>query len=387
MWPFDRKKKSTAVTTRPAARTWPSSLWKPKGDHSLEGSEAIFGAVSLLSNTIASMSIKLTQGYRDAVEHPLYNLLAFKPNPRMDAYTFRQTMEACRDTSGNCYGLKVRGSNGMVTAIDILDPDKVEPRRDVDTGDIWYVVHPADGGEWYVSGQEMIHCRHVCAGSDKGVSPIAVLTDSLDYDDQMKTFSVEQVKGVNGAVVLEIPSNIGKEQAGNVIDNFMEHYKRSNSSLLVLSGGIKASTINRSPVDAKVMEVDRITANKVARVYSLPPCLLGDYSVSASSQQTQMEFLWRTIVPIIRMYESQLNLKLLTPEELKAGYRFRFDMDDLITADPSARAEIQQQQIRSGIRTPNEIRARNGDAPVDGGDTLMISKDLAPLDWLAQNPG
>ncbi len=386
MWPFTRKSNKT-VTTQPTARTWPSSMWKPKGDHSLEGSEAIFGAVSLLSNTIASMNVKLMQGYREATDHPMHTLLSYKPNPRMDAFSFRQTLEACRDTAGNCYALKVRGAGGAVTALDILDPERVEPRRDTDTGDIWYVVRPADGGEWYISGQEMIHCKHVCTGGDKGVSPIRVLTDSLDYDDQMKTFSLEQVKGINGAVVLEIPSNIGKEQAANVIDNFMEHYKRSNSSLLVLSGGIKANTINRSPVDAKVLDVDRITANKVARVYSLPPCLLGDYSSSASSQQVQMEFLWRTIIPIIRMYESQLNLKLLTPEELKQGYHFVFDTDDLITADPGARADMQQKQIRSGVRTPNEIRIRNGDAPIAGGDTLMISKDLAPLDWLAKNPG
>ena len=100
---------------------------------------------------------------------------------------------------------------------------------------------------------------------------------------------------------------MGKEQTEKVIDAFMDNYKRSSGSLIVLSGGVKSSTINRSPVDAKVLDVDRITANKVARVYNIPPSLLGDYSSSsyASQEQQQMEYLERTIIPICRMYEAQ----------------------------------------------------------------------------------
>lgn len=386
VWPFTKREQGSGGAVR--VNLWPLDLWRPKGDRSLEGSEAIFGATTLLANAIASMKIELKQGPRVAAEHPMHRLISSQPNPRMDAFQWRQTMESCRDTDGNCYAFKVRSGMGEVIALDVLDPARVSPQINRDTGDIWYVVRPDEGGEWYVSGHEMIHCRHVCTSGGKGVSPIAVLADTLDYDDQMKTFSLEQVKGINGAVVLEYPNSMGREQIRDNIDAFMEHYKRSMSSIIMLQGGVKASTIAKSPVDAKVLDVDRITANKVARVYTIPPSMLGDYSTVKYNSQTQqqLEFLDRTIVPIVRMYEAQLNLKLLTPEERAAGYRFVFDLSDLLAADPQAQAEVQQSQVRSGVKTPNEIRERNGDPPRPGGDTLMISRDLVPLDWLVKNP-
>ena len=231
----------------------------------------------------------------------------------------------------------------------------------------------------------MIHCRHVGAG-DRGVNPLTVLEDTLAYDDQMKSFSLEQARGINGAVVLDFPSNMGKEQTEKVIDAFMDNYKRSSGSLIVLSGGVKSSTINRSPVDAKVLDVDRITANKVARVFNIPPSLLGDYSSSsyASQEQQQMEYLERTIIPICRMYEAQLNLKLLTWEQRRQGYRFSFDVSDLVVADQASRAQVYQYMIRSGIMTQNEVRRRENLPPDPHGDQLLVSRDLVPLRMLDQ---
>lgn len=362
MWPFTRKQQQPPQQ-QARGTLWPVSLWRPRGDHSLEGSEAIFGAVTLLSNTIASMHLRLMQGYREAEDHPLARLIGYQPNPRQDPFMFWQTIETCRDVYGNCYAFKVPGAGGETVALDILDPQQVHPLRDAASGDIWYQITPREGGTLYVSGREMIHCRHVGAG-DRGVNPLTVLEDSLAYDDQMKSFSLEQVRGINGAVVLDFPTTMGKEQAQKYIDDFREQYNRSNGSIILLSGGVKSSTINRSPVDAKVLDVDRITANKVARVYNIPPSLLGDYSSSsyASQEQQQMEYLERTIIPICRMYEAQLNLKLLTWEQRRQGYRFSFDVSDLVVADQASRAQVYQYMIRSGIMTQNEARRR----PVHG---------------------
>lgn len=384
MWPFTRKAAGGVRTAAHVPRLTP--VWRPRGDHSLEGSEAVFGAVTLLSNTIASMRVRLMAGDKEDSFHDLARLVSYQPNPRQDAFSFWQTMEACRNTSGNCYALKVPGPDGRVAALDILDPEKVEPVRDEDTGDVWYRVRPSDGGEWYVASREMIHCRHVGAGGIKGVSPLRVLEDSLAYDDQMKTFSIEQVRGVAGAVVLEFPAQMGDPQTKAIIDNFVENYKRSGHSLLVLTGGVKTSSINRSPVDAKVLDVDRLTGNKVARVFNLSPMMLGDYTQTrySSQEQQQQEFLERTVLPIVRMYEAQLNLKLLTWQQLQRGYRFAFDLSDLVAGDQKSRAELYQVMVRGAMLMPNEVRRKEGLPPVPGGDKLLCSSDLVPLDMLGK---
>lgn len=387
MWPFTRKAASGGKGSAHSLRLAP--IWRPSGDHSLEGSEAIFGAVTLLSNTIASMRVRLMAGDQEDSAHDLARLVSYQPNPRMDAFSFWQTLEVCRNTSGNCYALKVPGPDGQVAALDILDPERVEPVRDADTGDVWYRVRPAEGGEWYVASREMIHCRHVGAGGIKGVSPLRVLEDSLAYDDQMKTFSIEQARGVSGAVVLEFPAQISDPQQKAIIDNFLENYKRSGSSLLVLSGGVKSSTINRSPVDAKVLDIDRLTGNKVARVFNLSPMMLGDYTQTrySSQEQQQQEFLERTVLPIVRMYEAQLNLKLLTWQQLQRGYRFAFDLSDLVAGDQKSRAELYQVMVRGGMLMPNEVRRKEGLPPAPGGDVLLCSSDLVPIAMLGAVAG
>ncbi len=384
MWPFTRKaaKKSGEKLTIPRV----TPVWRPRGDHSLEGSESVFGAISLLANTIASMRVRLMFGDREDIGSELSRLVNYQPNTMMDAFAFWQTLEACRNVYGNCYAFKVPGLDGRVEALDILDPDRVEPERAVETGDVWYRVRPADGGELLISSREMIHCRHVGTGGMKGINPLQVLDDSLAYDDQMKTFSIEQARGVSGAVVLEFPAQIGDDQQKAIIKNFLENYRLSSGSLIVLSGGVKSSTINRSPVDAKVLDVDRLTGNKVARVFNLSPMMLGDYTQTrySSQEQQQQEFLERTVLPIVRMYEAQLNLKLLTWQQLQSGYRFAFDLSDLVAGDQRSRAELYQVMLRGGMMTPNEARRKEGLPPAKGGDVLLCSSDLTPMAMLGK---
>lgn len=377
-WPFSRFSRRTGSVN---VQVSPSSAWKPRGDYSLTGSEAIFGAVTLLSNTVASMHLRLYRQWDEATDHPLHRLLCYRPSPRMTPFTFWQAMETCRDTAGNCYALVVPDKEERVAALDVLDPSKVTVAKDKETGDLWYIVKPDVGGTMYISSRHMLHCRHVTASGDIGVNPVDVLKEALEYDDRVKEFSLDQVKGVTGAVVLDIPSNMGDPQVKGIIDKFLENYRRSSNSIIVLTGGAKASSISRSAVDPHVMDVDQITVRKVARTYNIPSAMLEDSFAGSykSQEEKQLEFLERTVVPIARMYEAELNAKLLTYAEICEGYRFSFDVSDLMVADALTRGQLAQIQGRNGLRKINELRAKDGYGPVDGGDTVLVSRDLVPL--------
>ncbi len=384
-WPFKRRKPDQPAQ----AQLVPTGLWRPAGERSLEDSEAVFGAVTLLANTLASMPLRLMQDGQEKADSDLARLVGYQPNPRMDAFTFWQTMEACRNTCGNCYALKVPAPGGGVAALEVLDPARVTPMMDQDTGDIWYQVRPVDGREWLISSREMLHCRHVATGSNVGVSPMRVLQGSLDYHATMQEFSLARARGVSGAVILDFPTTMGDEQVKRVIDNFLENYRRSSNSVIVLTGGVKSTVMNRSPVDDKALDVDRITGNKVARVYNLSPSLLGDYSQTryASQEQEQRSFLDRTMLPIVRMYEAQCNLKLLTWQEYKSGLRWRFDLSELLAGDQKSRGELWQVLLRGGAIKVNEVRQREGLPPVPEGDVLLCSRDLVPLTALSKEEG
>lgn len=55
-------------------------------------------------------------------------------------------------------------------------------------------------------------------------------------------------------------------------------------------------------------------------------------------------------------------------------------------ADPKKAAEVGEIQIRSGQRTPNELRKADGLDPMEGGDTLFISNTLQPVERAANPP-
>lgn len=356
------------------------------GDYTLQNSELIFSAVSRISNSLSAMPIRLYKGPNPR-NNRLSDMVCFSPNPNMTSSQFFKTLEACRCTYGNGYALKVYDEvDGTLERLDVLDPMRVTPIMDTDSQELWYRVRPEAGTDIYIHNFYMIHVPFVSTNGYIGVNPVSVLNDTLRYSDQMQVFSRELLEqGVNAAVVLEAPATLGTDQRQQMIEDFMETYRETSGNILLLESGVKASSLNLSPVDTKILEVEKITRSKVAMVYNIPPHLLGDYSdTSFSSQEQQMlEFLTLTMLPIIVAYEQELDRKLLSAELRRRGWHFKFDMNSLLRADASTQAEVDYKAVRSGWETIDEIRARRGLPPVPGniGNKPLVSQDLATLDY------
>ncbi len=394
MWPFRRKPPIDArARDKPRAHTAPSgrfrSVARTRADNTIRASEVIYAAVSRIANTVASMPLHLYQGFSLQEGHPLERLVAKEPNANFTPFTFLQTMEVCRNTEGNAYALIVPDRLGGVKRLDVLDPTRVRPQRHPETGELWYVVTLDDGASYPLPGCQLLTLHHMSANGELGIRPIDVLAGTLDYDKQIKAYSLDQLGGVNQGIFLTVP-NTGLDEEGKdaVIDSFLAAYERSGQRVVILEGGLTAEPFKQSPVDAQVLDVERITRNRVATVYNIPPHMLGDYSdTSFSTAEQQMrEFLQLTILPIAQQWEQELNRKLLTEKEFAAGYRFRFDVDALARADTATMADKYQKAIRGGWMRPNEVREREGLPPDENGGELMASRDLLPLHIAVQDP-
>jgi HK97 family phage portal protein len=387
--PFRRAK--AQARDKPGVRTTLSlrMLNRPRADATIQGNEAIYAAVSRISNTIAAMPIHYYKGYEIQRDHPMERLINLEPHPNFTAFGWRQTMEVMRNTEGNAYALKILDNFGQTVRLDILNPLKVTPQVDPEDGSIWYAITMDDGKQALAPGFLVINLRHMSANGIKGIRPIDVLRKSLDYDTQVKAMSLDQLDGVNHGVALTIPSvGLSQEQKDEAVDRFLETYEKSGRSVVILEGGMTATNFSSSPVDAQLLDVERITRNRVATVYNLPPHLLGDYSDTSfgTAEQQMMEYLQLTITPIVEQWEEELNRKLITPEDYAAGYRFRFDVNTLTRTDVKTTAERNQMAIRGGWRKPNEVRAELGLPPDPVGDLLMSSRDLIPLRIAVEHP-
>jgi len=388
-WPFQRRQRAQARDKPRVLRARElKMLTRPRADRTIEGNEAIYAAVSRISNTIACMPIHFYKGYEIQKDHPLERLINLEPHPNFTAFTWRQTMEVLRNTEGTAYALRVTNNLGQLMRLDILNPLKVTPKKD-DDGNIWYAIMMDDGTEALAPGFMVLSLKHMSANGIKGIRPIDVLRRSLDYDTQVKEMSLDQLDGVNHGVALTIPntglSQVQKEEA---VNRFLETYEKSGRSVVILEGGMTATNFSSSPVDAQLLDVERITRNRVATVYNLPPHLLGDYTDTSFStaEQQMMEFLQLTITPIVQQWEDEMNRKLITPEEYAEGYRFKFDTASLTRTDVKTTAERNQMAIRGGWRKPNEVRAELGLPPDPVGDLLMSSRDLIPLAIAVEHP-
>lgn len=348
----------------------------------LANNETIFAAVSRLSNSLATLPLKLYKGFSPITNNRMADLMNTSPNPNMTSFDFIRTMEVFRDIEGNAYALKRYNYRFQVESLDILDPTRVEPVLEEKSKELYYEIQGDDGQRYYVHNMDMIHVKHIHTSGYKGIKPIHVLRDSIDYDAQVKEFSLAQMEnGIKASFVLKIATNMSKEKKKSMLDSFKEFYSTNGSGVIIVDNGSDLKEISRDFIDTKVFEVERITRSRVATVYNIPPHMLGDFSNAnfSSMEQQSLEFVQNTLVPIVRMYEQEFNKKLLSTAERSQGFVFKFNVNALLRGDIQTRGEFYSKGVRSGWFTPNEVRAYEELPPITGGDTLLISGDLYPI--------
>lgn len=355
-----------------------SIFWGQTGG-TLATNETIFSAVTRLSNTMASLPLKMYKDY-GAINNRIADMISNAPNKNMTSFDFIRTMEAYRNTEGNAYALKKYNSRYQVESLNILDPSRVEPVLEEGSGELWYEIN-GDNGRYYVHNMEIIHVKHVHTAGFKGISPVKVLANTIAYDQEVRKFSLEQMDtAIKASFILKMATHLGKEKKEEILNNFQQFYK-DNGGVLIQESGVEIESISRSIIDTKVFEVEKITKSRVAMVYNMPLIFLGSFEgVSYNSmEQLSIDYLTNTMTPIVRQYEQEFNRKLLTNGERLAGLYFKFNLNALLRGDMQTRGEFYFKMIRSGGMKPNEMRALEEMPPEPGGDTLWMSGDLYPI--------
>lgn len=334
---------------------------------------------------MASLPLKLHKDDFSTVNNKIADLMANGPNPFMTGFDFIRIMEVHRNTYGNAFVLKKYDDRYQVEALYLLDPNRVEPVLEKDSYDLYYQV---DTGEsiYYIHNMDMIHVSHITTDGLKGISPIDVLRNSIEYDRKIREFSLNQMEtGIKASFVLKIKSHLDFSRADENKEKMLENLKafyQENGGVIVLDEGSELEEIKRDFIDLKVFEVEKITRSRVAIVYNLPLHMLGETEGNQYSnpEMTSNEYIQNTMLPIVRQYEQEFNRKLLTETERLKGLGFKFNVNALLRADADTRGNFYFRGIRSGWFTPNEVRAYEELPPLDGGDKLYMSKDLSPID-------
>ncbi|WP_080869193.1 phage portal protein [Aneurinibacillus migulanus] len=356
-----------------------------KAGETLATNETIFSAVTRLSNAMASLPLKLYKDF-SPVNTDVSDLLANAPNPNMSSFDFIRTLETHRDTSGNGYAMKKYDNKYQVESLWVLDPTRVTPVIERNTRELWYEID-GDAGRYYVHNMDIIHVKHIHTTGYKGISPLEVLRNTIDFDKEVRQFSLDTMDGaVKASFLLKMATHLSVDKKKEVLANFKSFYQE-NGGVLIQESGVEIEPIKRDFMDTKVFEVEKITRSRVATVYNMPVHMLGETEgVNYNSmEQLSLDFVQNTLIPIVRQYEQELNRKLLTPKERLRGLYYKFNVNALLRGDMQTRGEFYFKGVRSGLFKPNEVRAWEELPPEPGGEKLYLSGDLYPIDTPIEN--
>jgi HK97 family phage portal protein len=358
---------------------------------------AVYSCVRILSEAVAGLPLHLYRydgkgGKDKALEHPLYRLLHDEPNPEMTSFAFRETLMTHLLLWGNAYAQVIRNGKGEVVALYPLIPSKMTVDRD-QAGHIYYAYSRTQedantlGRDQQVllSPHDVLHIPGLGFDGLVGYSPIAMAKNAIGMAIACEEYGASFFS--NGAApggVLEHPGVV--KDPKRVRDSWNAIYQGSRNAhrIAVLEEGMAYKAIGISPEQAQFLETRKFQINEIARIFRVPPHMVGDLEKSSFSniEQQSLEFVKYTLDPWVVRWEQSLHRALFTPEEKKRFF-VRFNLDGLLRGDYQSRMAGYAVGRQNGWMSANDIRElENIDRiPVElGGDLYLINGNMTKLE-------
>ena len=357
---------------------------------------AVYSCVRILAEAIAGLPLHLYR-YRDdggkekAIDHPLYLLLHDEPNPEMSSFVFRETLMTHLLLWGNAYAQIIRNGKGEVVALYPLMPNKMSVDRDSD-GHLYYTYQRsneealiAEGTKVVLSPKDVLHIPGLGFDGLVGYSPIAMAKTAIGLAIATEEYGSKFfANGATPSGILEYPGTVKDPE--KVRDSWTRGFSGSGNAhkVAVLEEGMKYTPISISPEQAQFLETRKFQINEIARIFRVPPHMVGDLDKSSFSniEQQSLEFVKYTLDPWVVRWEQSIQRTLLQDEE-KPRYFVKFNLEGLLRGDYQSRMNGYATARQNGWMSANDIRElENLDRipPESGGDLYLINGNMLPLD-------
>lgn len=355
---------------------------------------AVYACVRILAEAIAELPLHLYRytdagGKEKAIDHPLYLLLHDEPNPEMSSFVFRETLMTHLLLWGNAYAQIIRNGKGEVVALYPLMPNKMTVDRD-EKGQLYYSYQRSndeaipDSGKVILKPSDVLHIPGLGFDGLVGYSPIAMAKNAIGMAIACEEYGAKFF--ANGAApsgVLEHPGTI--KDPSKVREAWQSQFGGSGNSgkVAVLEEGMKYTPISISPEQAQFLETRKFQINEIARIFRVPPHMVGDLEKSSFSniEQQSLEFVKYTLDPWVIRWEQSLSRALFSPDE-KKNYFFKFNVEGLLRGDYASRMTGYATARQNGWMSANDIRELENLDRIpaeEGGDLYLINGNMLPL--------
>ena len=356
---------------------------------------AVYSCVRILAEAVASLPIHVYRytdtGKERVYDHPLYYLLHDEPNPEMTSFVFRETLMSHLLIWGNAYAQVIRDGSGRVLSLYPLLPDKMEVDRD-EHGRLFYTYtrntdeNPnfSEYGRVRLKPEDVLHIPGLGFDGLVGYSPIAMAKNAVGMTLACEEYGASFFE--NGATpggVLEHPGVL--KDPAKVRESWHSVYGGSKNAgkVAVLEEGMKYQQIGIPPEEAQFLETRKFQIDEIARLYRIPPHMVGDLDKSSFSniEQQSLEFVKYTLDPWVIRWEQSIQRALLLPQE-KREYFVKMNVDGLLRGDYESRMKGYSIGIQNGFMCPNDVRRLESMdlIPVEeGGEYFLTNGNMCRL--------
>ena len=342
---------------------------------------AVWAAVRLLSETVASLPFELYR-VKDGIKtkadnHPLYDLLRYRPNRYQTNVEFWESVVLNLTTSGNSYCLIERLGANIVSLL----PVSSDQMRTVLLPDGSIIYEYIYNGNVKVYAPESVWHIKLFGNGVTGLSPLAYAAQSIGIavgaDNRVSDI---YSNGAKPSGILTIDRVLKEDQRAQIKKNFAELSEGKQDRLFVLEAGMQYSQISMSPSDIELLDSRRFQIEDIGRFFGVPSILLnqtfGQSSLGSNVYEIISGFYKLNLRPFLEKIEASV-VRWLVQDK---NYEAEFDFDLLLGLDRLKLAQAGREEINSAQSTPNEIRALKGLPPVEGGDKLYIQGATVPLE-------
>lgn len=333
---------------------------------------AVQACSNLITNTIASLPVYL---YREDANGNISRirgdyrefLLNNEPNLTVNAFNMKKQLTKDFIFLGGSY-LKVDWKNNKIEELWNLKSDKV------------HVIKYQSG---YKTSSKVKYL-HNCDLEFDADEVVQVLNDSYDgattkglLHTGVDTFTValnevDYTKNVykKGALpmgVLKSANRLSNDALNRLKIAWQNLYSgvKNSGSTVILEEGLDYQPISLDPDKLKLSDSKKHTTAEICRLFNVPQSLIDSASNKYGSlEQNNIDFIQKTLMPIIANIECAFNKALLLESEKKDGYFFVFDTSEIGRGTEKEQYDALKVGLDAGIVSVNEARAKMNLKPV-----------------------
>lgn len=336
----------------------------------------VYAAIRLISDSISTMPmdvfVRVDGQRRPFRPKPLW-VDQPEPDSSMQRSDHYQSLLVSLLVDGNSFTRIIRNGNGDVVALSVLDPRRVEVKRNSETGRVEFHI---DNGRRVLPEEEIVHITELRQpGSLRGTSRIKELRETLGLTKALEEFAAAFFgSGSTTSGVISVPQELTAEQAKDLQDSWERGHRgwRKAHRPGILSAGASYQKTSVDPTEAQALESREFAVEEVARIFRIPVHMLQSTRAGAMSyasvEESSRQFVTYTLLPYIAKIEGAYS-RLLTGDAF-----LRINVDALLRASLQDRYSAYSVAMQAGFLSINDIHRLEDLPPVpNGGDEYRVS--------------